>query len=404
MTTDGSAPAAVSPSRHRGGVRDGITFGISGLAAQADGSTAEDHHRALRTMVRAAALAEQHGLDAAWTSEHHFSSSGFMPAPLVALAAIGERTERISLGTDVMLPAMWDPVRLAEEAAVVDQLCGGRLILAMGIGYRDFEFEGLGSYRRDRVARFERAIDVIREASGGRVRDPGLLPVGSELPMSPTPLQPGGPLLWGGGKVEAAVRRARRCTEGYFASMMSPGALRRRVGWLDDEAPLGDFAVAQTSLVFVGGRDAVDVAALGLGRVQSYMLRWRDERDGTPGGLVLEDAPVEGAEWRPGQEWHAATPRPDLPDEERLTHAIVVGDPDTCIEALAPFVEALADAPGSGPRHLSARLTYPLIADADTDECIRLFACEVVPVLRHRFDERRRGRSEAEVLARLSSK
>jgi hypothetical protein len=177
--------------------------------------------------------------------------------------------------------------------------------------------------------------------------------------------------------------------------MMSPGALRRRVGWLAEGSALDDFAIAQTTLAFVGGRDAVDVAALGLGRVQSYMQSWRDEHGDHPGARVLEDGPIEGAEWRPGQEWHAATPRPDLPDEERLTHAIVVGDPDTCIEALRPFVAVLADAPGEGPRHLSARLTYPLISDRDTDECIRLFATEVVPELRRHFGERRAARGDS---------
>src|SRR4051794_7021 len=100
--------AAPAPTRHRGAVSSGITFGISGLAAQADGTAAADYHRALRQMVDAAVLGEELGLDAAWTSEHHFSSSGFMPAPLIALAAIAERTERVSIGTDVMLPSMWD--------------------------------------------------------------------------------------------------------------------------------------------------------------------------------------------------------------------------------------------------------------------------------------------------------
>ena len=49
--------------------------------------------------------------------EHHFTDSGFLPAPFVLLAAMAERTERVTIGTDVMLPSMWDPVRFAEEAA-----------------------------------------------------------------------------------------------------------------------------------------------------------------------------------------------------------------------------------------------------------------------------------------------
>ncbi|HEU5150269.1 MAG TPA: LLM class flavin-dependent oxidoreductase [Iamia sp.] len=376
--------------RHRGAVGSGLTFGLSGLVGQADGTGAEDHRRALEELVAAAELAEEVGLDAVWTSEHHFSSSGFVPAPFVVLAALAARTERVTIGTDVMLPSMWDPVRFAEEACVVDQLSGGRLVLALGIGYRDVEFEGLGLRRRDRVARFEECIRVLRQAAGGTLSNIGLLPEDLVVPTSPKPLQPGGPPVWGGGKVEAAVRRARRTGEGYFASMMSADALRRRIGWLDDEAPLGDFAVAQTTLAFVAARDAERIAAPGLERVQAYMQSWKAEAAVAATGVPTADETlVEQVRWRPGDEWQAATPRADLPDEERLTHALVIGDPDTCVARLRPFVEALADAPGTGPRHLSARLVYPAVDPAATRECIRLFAQEVAPPLREIFDARR---------------
>jgi alkanesulfonate monooxygenase SsuD/methylene tetrahydromethanopterin reductase-like flavin-dependent oxidoreductase (luciferase family) len=374
---------------HRGAVgANRLTFGLSGLVTQADGTTPEAYHAAVRAAVDAAALAEEVGLDAVWTSEHHFSSSGFVPAPFVLLAAMAERTERVTIGTDVMLPSMWDPVRFAEEAAMVDQLSGGRLILALGIGYRDHEFEALGLRRRDRVARFTECIRVLRESVGGTVSGVGLIP-DEVLPTSPTPLQPAGPPVWGGGKVEAAVRRARRLGEGYFASMMSPEGLRRRIGWLDDEAPLGDdFALAQTTLAFVAAHGAEEIATPGMRRVQGYMQSWKAESE--PGGEdAIREARVATATWRPGDEWQAATPRPDLTDEERLSHALVIGDPAHCVERLTPFVEALADAPGDGPRHLSARLVYPAISPADTAECIRLFAQEVVPPLHEVFTRRK---------------
>jgi alkanesulfonate monooxygenase SsuD/methylene tetrahydromethanopterin reductase-like flavin-dependent oxidoreductase (luciferase family) len=313
-----------------------------------------------------------------------------VPAPFVVLAALAARTERVTIGTDVMLPSMWDPVRFAEEACVVDQLSGGRLVLALGIGYRDVEFEGLGVRRRDRVARFEECIDVLRQAAGGTLTGVGLLPDDVVVPTSPLPLQAGGPPVWGGGKVEAAVRRARRLGEGYFASMMSPAALRRRVGWLDDETPLDDFAVAQTTLAFVAARDAERLVAPGLARVQAYMQSWKAEAAVAAAGVPTADETlVDEVRWQLGDEWEAATPRPDLPDEERLTHALVVGDPDECVARLRPFAEALADAPGTGPRHLSARLVYPGVDPAATRECIRLFAQEVAPALREAFDARR---------------
>jgi alkanesulfonate monooxygenase SsuD/methylene tetrahydromethanopterin reductase-like flavin-dependent oxidoreductase (luciferase family) len=203
---------------HEGAAASGFTFGLSGLSAHADDTSVAAYGRALRDVVEHAVLAEELGLDAAWVCEHHFSDSGYLPAPFVALAAIGERTSRVTIGTDVMLPSQWDPVRFAEEAAVVDQLCGGRLVLAVGIGYRDIEFEGFGYRRQDRVKRLTECVRVLREAAGGTVSNVGS--VEGPLPISPLPRQEGGPLVWGGGKAEGAVRRARQIGDGYFASLM----------------------------------------------------------------------------------------------------------------------------------------------------------------------------------------
>jgi len=360
---------------HHGAVGPGFTFGLSGLSAHADDTTALDYHRALRSIVDQAVLAEELGLDAAWVCEHHFTESGYLPAPFVALAALGERTERISIGTDVMLPSMWDPVRFAEEAAVADQLSGGRLILAVGIGYREPEFEGFGYHRRDRVARLTECVRVLREAASGSVSGVGTIPEGMSLPISPLPFQDGGPPVWGGGKAEGAVRRARRIGDGYFASLMGTAGLERRIGWLDDEAPIDDdFALAQTTLCFLAptAAEAEELAAPGLGHLQAESRRWAQEG----GQQGVADT------WKPGDPWQAATPRSPLAEDEQLTHAVVVTDPDTCIERLRPYVERLAAAPGNGPRHLSARLSYPRVSPADNERSIRLFATEVVPTLR----------------------
>jgi len=215
---------------HQGAVGPGFTFGLSGLSAHADDTSRSAYHRALRSIVDQAVLAEELGLDAAWVCEHHFTDSGYLPAPFVALAALAERTERITLGTDVMLPSMWDPVRFAEEAAVADQLSAGRIVLAIGIGYRDAEFEGLGFRRQDRVRRFTECVRVLRQAAGGQVSGVGSLDEDATLPVSPLPYQDGGPPVWGGGKAEGAVRRARRIGDGYFASLMGIDGLRRRIG------------------------------------------------------------------------------------------------------------------------------------------------------------------------------
>jgi alkanesulfonate monooxygenase SsuD/methylene tetrahydromethanopterin reductase-like flavin-dependent oxidoreductase (luciferase family) len=216
-------------------------------------------------------------------------------------------------------------------------------------------------------------VRVLREAAGGTVSGVGNLADGEVLPISPLPHQEEGPLVWGGGKAEGAVRRARRIGDGYFASLMSPEGLVTRIGWLDDERPIDDeFALAQTTLCFVARREAVERAAPGLAHLQRESRRWAVEGGQT--GVA--------AEWKPGDPWQAATPRKPLGEDEQLTHAIVLGDPEACVAALRPYVEALASAPGRGPRHLSARLAYPVVSREDNMESIRLFATDVVPALR----------------------
>src|SRR5262249_5327682 len=112
------------------------------------------------------ALAERAGFDSLWTSEHHFVDDGYLAAQLPVLAAIAARTERIRLGTGVLLAPMFDPLRLAEDAATVDLLSGGRLILGLGIGWRAEEFEGFRVPTSSRATRLEGTIEVLRQAWG----------------------------------------------------------------------------------------------------------------------------------------------------------------------------------------------------------------------------------------------
>lgn len=371
---ESAAPGTVA---HQGAVRPGLSFGLSGLSAHAAAPTPAGYHKALRDVVEHAVLAEEHGLDAVWTCEHHFSADGYLPAPLVALAAIAERTERVTVGTDILLASMWDPVRFAEEAAVVDQLSGGRLILGLGTGYRDVEFEGLGLRRRQRVPRLLECLRVLRQtAHEGGVSGVGLLDGDDLVPMSPVPLQAGGPPVWIGGFVEAAVRRAGRHADGYIAPQMGAGGLRRRIAWVREETERPDVAFAQSTLTFVGARNAGELVAPGLRQLQSQSRGWKaDETD------AAATAATDG--WRPGQAWESADPgRAMAHDDEKLGHALVIGTPDECIAQLRPFAEVLGSLPEPAVGHLACRLTYPAVPDAANAESLRLFATEVVPALR----------------------
>lgn len=88
--------------------------------------------------------AESLGFDAAYVFEHHFTGDGYIPSPLVAATAIAARTKRIRIGPDIAILPLYDPVRVAEDGAVLDVISNGRLDFGVGLGYRPIEYAGYG--------------------------------------------------------------------------------------------------------------------------------------------------------------------------------------------------------------------------------------------------------------------
>jgi alkanesulfonate monooxygenase SsuD/methylene tetrahydromethanopterin reductase-like flavin-dependent oxidoreductase (luciferase family) len=111
--------------------------------------------------LRVAALLEELDFDGLWVSEHHFRDYGTVPNIFTMLAYLAGRTERIRLGSGVVVLPLHDPVHVAEEAAMVDLLSGGRLDLGVGRGYQSIEFDGFGRDLSEARERFDEALDTI---------------------------------------------------------------------------------------------------------------------------------------------------------------------------------------------------------------------------------------------------
>jgi len=160
--------------------------------------------------------ADQNGFDLAWTMEHHAAPDGYLPAPLTMAAAIAARTRRIRLYAGIVILPLHDPVRVAEEIAVVDLISNGRLEVAFGAGYVPREFQ---MFRRDihgRAKAIEQGVPIIQRAlAGERFEEDG-----REIFVRPLPVQDPVPLYLGGG-VPAVARRAARL--GVGLNPMHPG-------------------------------------------------------------------------------------------------------------------------------------------------------------------------------------
>jgi alkanesulfonate monooxygenase SsuD/methylene tetrahydromethanopterin reductase-like flavin-dependent oxidoreductase (luciferase family) len=132
------------------------------------------------------AAAEQLGFDSGWVAQHHFlNGSGRLPSTLTFLAAAAERTRRIQLGTAIVILPLEDPLRVAEDAAVVDTISGGRLQLGLGTGGDPLTFAAFGQDLESRRERYAQALKVLTEAlAGERINgtDARLYPPAPSLP------------------------------------------------------------------------------------------------------------------------------------------------------------------------------------------------------------------------------
>ena len=130
-----------------------------------------DHHPALgrgvgrfyRELLGHAELAEALGYDAYWIAEHHFHEYGVVPNPAAFLTAIAGHTERLRVGPAVSVLPFRDPVQVAEDYAMLDQLSGGRLNMGVGSGYLPHEFAGFGVSGQTKRQRFDEALALIRQ-------------------------------------------------------------------------------------------------------------------------------------------------------------------------------------------------------------------------------------------------
>lgn len=164
------------------------------------------------------AWSEQAGFSGAWVPEHHLASDGYIPSPLVALSAFAARTKRITLGTGIALAPLYNPVRFATDAAVLDTIAGGRLELGLAIGYRKRETAAFGVDFTKRGKMFDEWLDVATRLWAGETVDHAgqfYQCAGARLvPPAPRGRMP----LWLGGFADKAIARVVKYGDGYLGN------------------------------------------------------------------------------------------------------------------------------------------------------------------------------------------
>ncbi len=165
----------------------------------------------IRAAVDMAEWIDTRGGVAVSISEHHSSDDGYLPSPLPFTAAVAARTSNVVISVAALLAPFYDPIRLAEDVAVIDNLSNGRLMLIVGGGYVHTEFELYGVPSNERGARVERVVDTLRKAWTGEP----FVYEGRTVRVTPIPDRPGGPPLVLGGSSDAVARRAARIGDGY---------------------------------------------------------------------------------------------------------------------------------------------------------------------------------------------
>jgi probable F420-dependent oxidoreductase len=307
---------------------------------------------ALEEVVRA----EDLGFDSVWMEEHHSVADHYWPSPLPVLAGFATRTARMRLGTDILVAPFYHPVRLAEDAVMLDVMSGGRFVLGVAIGYKPDEFALYGATLEKRGARFEEQLAVMKALwTQDRVAFRGAYYT-VDGRLEPTPVTRPHPPVWIGGWGDITLRRAATLADNWvpgptadlarlLAGKQRFLANRRAAGRVE---PVTEWPLTRDVIIADTDREARELAE------KHIMVSYRKEYAGG---------------WRhPFIDASIAT---DL--DALMKNRFLIGGPDQVVRALKPFVSEY------GMTHLICRVFFPGMPHRHIMRELELIAKEVRP-------------------------
>ena len=305
------------------------------------------------------------GFDYCLIAEHHFSNYGNSPAPLMQALYIGQRTQRLKIGTAAVILPVWQPLRLAEEVAVLDNLIDGRFLCGIGRGYQPYEMAGFGAKLEESRQKFHETLDVLLKAwtledaftyAGKYVQIP------SPVTVFPKPRQkPYPPLLLMGTSVDSMQVAAELDMLPFSSAMMGTDGVRAQFGALvhahaDLGKPLTTLRLGLQCMTHVAPTDEEAYAEVRYARWQTRAQRGLNRQAVTNGRVD-------------------ASPYPGELDEATYRERLIFGSPATVIAKLKRAASV-------GVTHISNWMMFGGIEHEKLLRSIRLMGEEVIPALR----------------------
>jgi alkanesulfonate monooxygenase SsuD/methylene tetrahydromethanopterin reductase-like flavin-dependent oxidoreductase (luciferase family) len=297
---------------------------------------------------------DQAGFDTIWITEHHFTDDGYLSAAMPAMAAIAARTRRVKIGSYVILVPFYHPLRLAEDAALIDVISNGRLRLGLGLGYRLEEFDALQIPRKERLGRTLETIEILKRAwSGERFSFGGKYFNFKDARVLPKPIsQPYPELLWGG-MAPAAIKRGATLDLGFACNL---GAREIEL-YQQTLRELGKdpaaYSIVNSRMVFVA---------------DSEEQAWREIEP-----YLMYQMKLYGKWLAAGEIETAGQYRPDA---EQLRKNAILGPPDRVTELMRKVID------GARMTEVSLMMQFPGLEPRKAMRSLERFTTEVLPALR----------------------
>ena len=304
-----------------------------------------------REILEQAQSAENSGFDSLWAAQHHVTESEQMFQPLPLLARFSGDCPDMILGTSALLLSLLNPVDVAEQAANIDILCGGKFVLGVSLGYRDKEFQAFSIPKKSRVGRLTEGVKIIRKLwTEDNVSFRGRHFNFEDVSINPKPLQKPSPEIWIGADTEPGVYRAGQIGDAWIVSPRQ--------------------SLTHVRKLLVKYREGAKNSGKGEGKLmlnrELHIARDKDE-------AVKEAGPFVKSMYETYVKWGQPGERYDLSFEDLFRGRYIIGDAAWCIEELSNYIKELK------VDHISFRMTWPGMKHEHVVSSIRLFGEKVIP-------------------------